>query len=367
MTAGVEPNHVVSGGRGFVMVPLDVLGVLDDPVTLAVYIRLRQHADRHGTGAHPSRQRLAGMIGHSTPKGVDKAIGRLVALGLVDVFQRWRMPDGTVVFEQREGAAQSSNGYIVYDVPGTGQGGGTVPAPEEVRDADDSGVAAPSPVGNPPLPHRGHPPYPTGDTPRTPQGILTKSLKLDPSNYPPLPPVAEGDEVVGSGAGDGGIDSQTRGGGSPDADAPGDPFVAATRIVDEWERGRNSRRGLSASWRKQLAGHVRDGVARGVPREVLFAALRAWDDGSSLSPGRLPHLIGAEGRKRSAASSSAASSRADAERTARMLDEMNAGRVEPGSVDTREYMRRALSPEAFARWEARRRAGGGAPPEGGSN
>lgn len=348
-----EPNHVVRRYRPFVMVPVEVLDAITDPVAITVYLRLRQHADQYGEGAHPSRQRLAGMIGHSTPRAVDKAINRLVELGLVDVFHRWRTTAGEIIFEPGEGAAQTSNGFIIYDVPGDGSGGGTVPAPPE---ATSSGV-----VSRPSTEDQG------GVHERTRGGctdvhgggvreaIQTRSLELDPVEPdPPSPPQQEIDEVEPIRDSTGEVISPSPKPAAPGADAPGDVFAEAAQIMDGWERSRSSSSGgLSASWRRQLAQHVGDALRRKVPREVILRALQGWDDGSSLSPGRLPHLIGAAERKRSAESSSADASRAAAARTAAMLDEMNAHRVEPGSVDTSEFMRRALSPEAWARRQAR--------------
>ena len=351
MTVRPEPNHVVRRYRPFVMVPVEVLDAITDPVAITVYLRLRQHADQYGEGAHPSRQRLAGMIGHSTPRAVDKAITRLVELGLVDVFHRWRTPSGEITFEPGEGAAQTSNGFIIYDVPGDGSGGGTVPAPPE---ATASGVVSrPSTEGQGGVYERTR----GGCTDVHGGGVRkytqTRSLELDPLNQPPYPPQQEIDEVEPTRDATGEVISPSPNPAAPGADAPGDVFAEAAHIMDGWERSRSSSRGVSASWRRQLAQHVGDALRREVPREVIVRALQGWDDGSSLSPARLPHLIGAEERKRSAESSSADASRAAAARTAAMLDEMKAGRVEPGSVDTTEFMRRALSPEAWARRQAR--------------
>lgn len=363
MMARTEPNHVVRRYRPFVMVPVEVLDAIIDPVAITVYLRLRQHADQYGEGAHPSRQRLAGMIGQSTPRAVDKAIARLVELGLVDVFHRYRTNSGEIVFAAEDGAAQTSNGFIIYDVPGDGAGSGTVPAPPE---AVSSGIvsrsSSPSPQvegwvhknAPPPVHSSAPPPCTNVHPPRAQTCTQTRSLELDPVELdPPSPPQQESDEVEPIRDSTGEVVSPSPKPVAPGADAPGDVFAAAAHIMDGWERSRSSSRGVSASWRRQLAQHVGDALRREVPREVIVRALEGWDDGSSLSPGRLPHLIGAEERKRSAESSSAAASRAEAARTAAMLDEMNAGRVEPGSVDTTEFMRRALSPEAWARRQAR--------------
>ena len=365
MNPNAEPNHVLRGYRPFVMVPIEVMDAITDPVALAVYLRLRQHADRHGTGAHPSRQRLASMIGHSTPKGVDKGIGRLVELGLVDVFQRWRTPEGAIVFESTPGAAQTSNGYVVYDEPGAGSGTGIVAAPAEAREGvgvvvggPGKGGETPSPVGNPPLPSGVHPPYPVGDTPPTLTGTLTRSLELDPLNQTPLPPVAEIDEVGAREAEPGEGDSSSSGTEArPAADAAGgDSFAAAASIVQGWAEKRSG--ALTASTRRGLVSGASEALEAGHGREIIERALVAWDDGTSRSPRRLPYLIDQEAGRRSSESSSAADSRAAAKRTAAMLDEMNANRVEPGSFDPSPLLRRALSPEAWARRQARLRGEG---------
>ena len=365
MNPNAEPNHVLRGYRAFVMVPLDVLDVLDDPVTLATYVRLRQHADRHGTGAHPSRQRLASLIGHSTPKGVDKGIGRLVELGLVDVFQRWRTPEGAIAFESAPGAAQTSNGYVVYDEPGAGSGAGIVAAPPEAREGvgvvvggPGKGGEAPSPVGETPLPSRVHPPYPVGGPPRTRVGTRTRSLNQDPLNQTPLPPAADSDEVGAREVESGEGDSSSSGTESrPAADAAGgDSFAVAASIVQGWAEKRSS--ALTASTRRGLVSRAAEALGAGHGREVVERALVAWDDGTSRSPGRLPYLVDQEAGRRSSEASSAADSRAEAKRTAAMLDEMNANRVEPGSFDPSPLLQRALSPEAWARRQARLRGEG---------
>ena len=304
------------------------------------------------------------MIGHSTPKGVDKGIGRLVELGLVDVFQRWRTPEGAIVFESAPGAAQTSNGYVVYDETGAGSGAGIVAAPAEVREGvgvvggPGKGGEAPSPVGNPPLPSGVHPPYPVGDTPRTQMGIRTRSLELDPLNQTPLPPAADGDEVGAGEAESGEGDSSSSGNEARPAAgaAGGDSFAVAASIVQGWAEGRSG--ALTASTRRGLVSGAAEALEAGHGREIIERALVAWDDGTSRSPRRLPYLIDQEAGRRSSESSSAADSRAAAKRTAAMLDEMNANRVEPGSFDPSPLLKRALSPEAWARRQARLRGDG---------
>ena len=155
-------NHVVRRYRPFVMVPVDVLDAVVDPVAIAVYLRIRQHADSTGEGAHPSRKRLAAQLGFMTPKPVDKAIGKLVELGLIDVFERWRDADGNIAFARDERFnRQTSNGFIVYDEPGAGSGAESVVAPPEVLD----GVHLQRPPENVDgVPGRRPPGSPYGDT-----------------------------------------------------------------------------------------------------------------------------------------------------------------------------------------------------------
>ena len=342
-----EPNHVIGRYRPFVMVPVEVLDAIVDPMAICVYLRLRQHADQHGGGAHPSRQRLAELVGHSTPRGVDKAIARLVELGLVDVFSRYRTRDGRIVFSPEDGAAQTSNGYIIYDVPGAGVGAGTVPAPAE---AEGRGVVA----GQGGVYERTPPLCTSVRPPRVQKATLTRSQELDPEELdPPLPPAAEESAgSAGGGAGNGGGDNSSMEGPLAGADAPRGGYPRAVSIVTLWADSRPGT--LTQAWRGKFVGHVSAALEAGHDPDVIERALLAWDDGTSLSPNRLPYLIEQEAERVRAERSSARSSRAEAEATARMLDERKARvKGEPGTVDTEEFMRRALSPEAWARRQAR--------------
>ena len=341
-----EPNHVIGRYRQFVMVPVEVLDAIVDPMAITVYLRLRQHADQNGDGAHPSRQRLAEMVGHSTPRGVDKAIARLVELGLVDVFARYRTRDGRIVVEPEDGAAQTSNGFIVYDVPGAGAGAGTVPAPAE---AGGRGVVAAQGGVHESTP----PPCTSVHPPRVREAILTRSLELDPREQdPPLPPAEESAGSVGVGADNGEGGNSHEKGPHAGAGAPRGGYPQAVAIVTQWADSRPGT--LTQSWRGKFVGHVSAALEAGHDPGVVERALAAWDDGTSLSPNRLPYLIEQEAERARAERSSARSSRAAAEATARMLDERKARvKGQPGTVDTEAFMRRALSPEAWARRQAR--------------
>ena len=362
-------SHVVRRYRPFVMVPVEVLDAVVDPVAIAVYLRIRQHADSTGGGAHPSRKRLAAQLGFATPKPVDKAIARLVELGLIDVFERWRDADGSVATARDERFnRQTSNGFIVYDEPGAGSGAESVPAPPEVSEGvhlqqppeNVDGV----PEGNPPgnvdgVPGRLPPGSPYGDPPGPPTGTRSRSLELDPEELdPPLPPAAEesaGAAAVGAGNGEGGKSDTDR--PLAGAHAPRGGYPRAVAIVTQWAESRQG--SLTQAWRGKFVSHVSAALEAGHDPGVIERALAAWDDGTSLSPNRLPYLIEQESERVLAARSSALSSRAAAEATARMLDERKA-RVKgsPGTVDTEEFMRRALSPEAWARRQARMKEGG---------
>ena len=361
-----EPNHVIGRYRPFVMVPVEVLDEIVDPMAITVYLRLRQHADQHGDGAHPSRQRLAKMVGHSTPRAVDKAIARLVELGLVDVFARYRTGDGRIVVEPEDGAAQTSNGFIIYDVPGAGAGAGTVPAPVE---AGGQGVVAGQEgvhERTPPQCTSVHPPQCTSVHPPSARtATLTRSHELDPDDLdPPSPPAAEESAgPVGVAPDNGEGEKSNMDGPRAGAGAPRGGYPQAVAIVTRWAESRAG--ALTQSWRGKFVGHVSAALESGHDPGVVERALAAWDDGTSLSPNRLPYLIEQEAERVRAERSSARSSRAEAEATARMLDERRARvRGAPGTVDTEEFMRRALSPEAWARRQARMKEGGdgGEPP-----
>lgn len=358
-----EPNHVVRRYRPFVMVPVDVLDAIVEPNVLAVYVRLRQHADQNGEGAHPSRQRLAEMIGHSTPKAVDRAIAALVGLGLVDVFPRWRAADGSIAFE-RDGrhGQQTSNGYVIYDVPGAGSGAEMIEAPPEVREggpltagAMQKTVTSQKSDG---VPVRVGGESPAGDGGSPLQGTLTRSLELDPLNYPP----AVGAEGYGArasgGAGEG--DQSAAASGGADAHALARATPAAEAAVGAWAAER--RGALTAGFRRRMVQHCAQALADGTPEEAVRRALRAWDDGTSRSPNRLPYLLDQCAQEIAQQRSASAEQRAAAQRTAAMLDEMKRGTVPPGSINTDEFMRRALSPEAWARRQARMQQERGAAP-----
>lgn len=361
MTGG--PNHAVRRYRPFVMVPVEVLDAITDPITVTVYLRLRQHADQNGQGAHPSRQRLAEMIGHSTPKAVDRAIEALRGLGLVDVFPRWRSADGRIAFERDDvHAQQTSNGYVIYDVPGAGSGAEMIAAPPEV--VDGGPLTAGAPTGKVPyqkpdgVPARvgGESPAGYGGSPRT--GTRTRSLELDPLNYPPAVR-PEGYGGQGPAAGGEGDQSAAAGGGA-DAHAIARATPAAEAAVDAWARDR--RGALAAGYRRRMVQHCAQALADGTPEEAVRRALLAWDDGTSRSPNRLPYLLDQCAQEIVQQRSASAEQRAAAQRTAAMLDDMKRGTVPPGSINTDEFMRRALSPEAWARRQARMQEERGATP-----
>lgn len=361
MTA--EPNHAVRRYRPFVMVPVDVLDAIVDPATVTVYLRLRQHADQYGQGAHPSRQRLAAMIGHATPKAVDRAIESLRGLGLVDVFPRWRSADGAIAFERDEvHAQQTSNGYVIYDVPGAGSGAEMIAAPPEV--VDGATLTAGAPAEN--LPSRkpdGVPARVGGESPHgypgsTRTGTRTKSLELDPKNLPhTVRPEGYGARASGdAGAGD----QSAAADGGADAHAIARAMPAAEAAVDAWARDR--RGALTVGYRRRMVQHCAQALADGTPEEAVRRALRAWDDGTSRSPNRLPYLLDQCAQEIAQQRSASAEQRAAAQRTAAMLDDMKRGTVPPGSINTDEFMRRALSPEAWARRQARMQEERGATP-----
>ena len=356
-------NHVVRRYRAFVMVPVEVLDAIVDPVAIAVYLRIRQHADSTGEGAHPSRKRLAAQLGFVTPKPVDKAIGKLVELGLIDVFERWRDAEGNVAVARNERFnRQTSNGFIVYDEPGAGSGAEAVVAPPEVAEGvhlqrppeNVEGVPEHDPPGNVDgVAVRQPPGYPYGNPPGTRTGTRSRSLELDPREPdPPLPPAEESDGSAEGGPGNGEGANSNMEGPHAGADAPRGGYPRAVAIVTQWAEARAG--SLTQAWRGKFVGHVSAALEAGHDPGVIERALVAWDDGTSLSPNRLPYLIEQEAERVRAARSSALSSRAEAEATARMLDERRARvKGKPGTVDTEEFMRRALSPEAWARREAR--------------
>lgn len=322
------------------MIPVDVLDAVVDPVAIAVYLRIRQHADSTGEGAYPSRKRLATQLDFITPKPVDKAIAKLVKLGLIDVFERWRDADGNIAFARDERFnRQTSNGFIVYDEPGAGSGAESVAAPPEVL----GGVHLQRPPENVDgVPERRPPGYPYGDPPGPTTGTLTISNELNPPD-----PVAR--EVTNLRA----EPSREAGEGNapPDATAsPGDRFAAGAQLLYDFEaeRGRELPRSFRTGLQREAARALKAGVQSGLVR----AALQQWDDGTSRSAGRLPYLIEEQVTQAAARSQSVQESRAEAAATERVLREM---RRKPTAVaDPSEYLKRALSPEAWERREARR-------------
>ena len=132
--------------------------------------------------------------------------------------------------------------------------------------------------------------------------------------------------------------------------SPGDRFAAGAQLLHDFEAERG--RELPRSFRTGLQREVVRALEVGVRPGLIRAALQRWDDGTSRSAGRLPYLIEEQVTQAEARSQSVQESRAEAAATERILREMR--RKPTAVVDPSEYLKRALSPEAWARREARR-------------
>lgn len=111
-------NDVHDESRRFSMVPHDVIRSVKDGNAIALYTILKMYADNKTGLSHPSRKKLAELMGYSTVKMVDKALEILKSWKLVATFPRYRDTDGHISRKRTdEFNVRTSNGYVLYDTP----------------------------------------------------------------------------------------------------------------------------------------------------------------------------------------------------------------------------------------------------------
>lgn len=319
------PGVVLIGG-GFVQVTREVMDALvGNPNALIVYLRLLDHANpRTGEGAYPSRKRLAQYLGHKSAKQVDKALRTLAEIGLVGWYHRYINDDGeTSLTKDDEFNRMTSNGYTLSHYPGPEQRRPMPPNEVLKHLGVGSNNSLPPTSGNDDTPSRG-----VGN--ESSLGVGNESSlgwgsKAPTNNNPlitpqtPLPPAAEsGPDGTDSAPVPEGESSPRSGG----ADAPADPdrtSEAAAVIVDGWSGQRPAP--LPDGQARRLRAHVATALESGRPETAIRRALNQWDDGSSFSPNRLPHLIAAQSEILAAEGEQEARQKARREETAEWLSE----------------------------------------------
>lgn len=323
------PGVVLIGG-GFVQITREAMDALvGNPNALIVYLRLLDHANpRTGEDAFPSRKRLAMYLGHKDTKPTDKALRALAEVGLVGWYHRYVNDDGeTSATRDEEFNRMTSNGYWVSYYPGPEQR--RPMSPNEVLKHLGVGVNKPLPStsGNDESPSQGvGVERPLGVGVNGPRGWGSS----DPTNnnpltttQTPLPPTAENDpDGTDSASVSQGEDSLPWSGG---ADAPADPdrtAEAAAVIVDGWSAQR--REPLPNGQRRRLQVHVATALDAGRPEVAIRRALDQWDDGTSFSPNRLPHLIASQAELVAAEVAQEALQKNRREETAQWLSERRA-------------------------------------------
>lgn len=320
------PGVVLIGG-GFVQVTREVMDALvGNPNALIVYMRLLDHANpRTGEGAYPSRKRLAMYLGHKSTKQVDKALRALAEIGLVGWYHRYINDGGeTSATRDEEFNRMTSNGYWVSPYPGPEQRRPMSPNEVLKHLGVGSDISPPPTSGNEDNPRQG-----VGSSSSLGVGSCSSlgwGSKAPTNNNPlttpqtPLPPAAEnGTEGDGPARESGEEDSPPWSGG---ADAPADPDraeEAAAVIVDGWRTRRHTP--LPDGQADRLRAHVATALESGRPETAIRRALDQWDDGSSFSPNRLPHLIASQSEVLAAEVEQGARQKARREETAQRLSE----------------------------------------------
>ena len=246
-----------------------------------VYIYLKSHR----SGWHITIRRVADDLGLGR-NTVTYALQDLIEAGYVQRVQ-----------SRRDGGEFDGWDYMVLSEP--------------VTVASNRGHGDEATCENTAASNQGH-----GDSPQLQIGADRSSKSelykktISKKTKTPLTPHDSYSELAGERASIEGGGISSSGGG---ADAPADPWAEldrnplptlgestptptpsgshaqTTEILDEFIEHRGEP--LSPEWRQGLGGHIRSALDDGVDPEVLWVALMMFDDGTSRTPNRYPHLV----------------------------------------------------------------------------